>query len=88
QVAGMMLEEIQKELRTREVEVDFTPEVAGWVVQQAPKTGSARALRSVIRDRIEDPLSMALLKKPRGRLRVGVRDGALSFEELEEVSLV
>ncbi|MGQ9753588.1 MAG: ATP-dependent Clp protease ATP-binding subunit [Thermaceae bacterium] len=89
QVAGRMLQEIQKELKMREVEVDFTPEVAKWVAEQAPKTGSARALRGVIRGRIEDPLSLLLLKKPKGRLRVGVRDGNLFFEELEEeVSLV
>ncbi|MGQ9735622.1 MAG: ATP-dependent Clp protease ATP-binding subunit [Thermaceae bacterium] len=89
QVAERMLQEIQKELKMREVEVDFTPEVAKWVAEQAPKTGSARALRGVIRGRIEDPLSLLLLKKPKGRLRVGVRDGNLFFEELEEeVSLV
>ena len=84
QVARLMLEEIQKELKGRDIEVTFAPEVARFVVEQAPKTGSARAIRGVIRERIEDPLSLALLKKPTGRLYVNVEEGNLAFHEVEE----
>lgn len=88
QVAGLMLDEIQKELKSREIEVAFAPEVARFVVDQAPKTGSARAIRGVIRERIEDPLSLALLKKPSGRLLVSVEDGHLTFHEVEGEELL
>ena len=58
------------------------------MVEQAPKTGSARAIRSIIRERIEDPLSLALLKKPTGHLYVNVEDGHLAFHEVEGEELL
>lgn len=88
QVARMMLEDIQKELQSRDITVRFAPEVARFVVDQAPKTGSARAVRSVIRERIEDPLSLLLLKKPTGHLYVNVEDGHLAFHEVEGEELL
>ncbi len=88
QVARMMLDDIQKELQSREITVRFSPEVARFVVEQAPKTGSARAIRSIIRERIEDPLSLALLKKPTGHLYVNVEDGHLAFHEVEGEELL
>ncbi len=84
-IAGMMLKEIEEEMAAREVFVRFAPEVAAWVVAHAEKTGSARQLRSVIRDRVEDPLSLAVLKNPSARFYVRVEDGELRFEE--ELSL-
>ena len=88
QVARMMLDDIQKELQSRDITVRFAPEVARFVVEQAPKTGSARAIRSIIRERIEDPLSLALLKKPTGHLYVNVEDGHLAFHEMEGEELL
>ncbi len=87
QIAQFMLEEIAEELKTREIHVRFDPAIAAWVVRHAPKTGSTRALRGIIRERIEDPLSLVLLKKPSGTLLVTLKDDELAFEE-EEVSLV
>ncbi len=86
QIAGMMLKEIEEEMAGREVYVRFAPEVAEWVVARAEKTGSARQLRSVIRERVEDPLSLEVLKNPTARIFVRVEDGELRFEE--ELSLV
>ncbi len=81
QIAGMMLKEIEEEMATRDVEVQFAPEVAEWVVQHAEKTGSARQLRAVIREKVEDPLSLAVLKNPGARLLVTVKGDELGFEE-------
>jgi ATP-dependent Clp protease ATP-binding subunit ClpC len=86
-VAGFMLEEIAEELASREVEVTFDERVAEWVVEQAPQLGSARILRGIIRDKVEDPLSIALLQHPGERLRATLREGELFFEA-GEVSLV
>ena len=86
-VAGFMLDEIAEELASREVEVSFDESVARWVVDQAPQLGSARVLRGIIRDKVEDPLSIELLRYPGRRLRVALRDGELVFEA-GEVSLV
>ena len=86
-VAGFMLDEIAEELASREVEVTFDESVARWVVDQAPQLGSARILRGVIRDKVEDPLSVELLRYPGRRVHVALRDGELVFEA-GEVSLV
>ncbi|WP_456411909.1 ATP-dependent Clp protease ATP-binding subunit [Oceanithermus sp.] len=86
-VAGFMLDEIAEELASREVEVSFDESVARWVVDQAPQLGSARVLRGIIRDKVEDPLSIELLRYPGRRLRAVLRDGELVFEA-GEVSLV
>ena len=87
QIAGFMLREIAEELAGREVEVEFDESVARWIVSQAPKLGSARVLRGIIRNKVEDPLSLQLLAHPQERLRVSLRGGELAFET-GEVSLV
>ena len=87
-VAEMMLEDIRKELQARDVQVSFAPELARFLVDQAPKTGSARALRSVLRERIEDPLAVALLRKPTGRIHVSVEGGQVAFHEVEGEELL
>ncbi len=88
QVARLMLEEIQKELEAREIRVRFAPEVAEYVVRLSPKTGSARAVRNTIRERIEDPLALTLLKKREGGVYVGVEGDRLIFLEDEALSPV
>ncbi len=70
----------------REVRVRFAPEVAEWVVARAEKTGSARQLRGVIRERVEDPLSLAVLQRPGEPIHVRVEGDELRFEE--ELSFV
>ncbi|MGK0618273.1 ATP-dependent Clp protease ATP-binding subunit [Meiothermus cerbereus] len=86
QVAQIMLEDIAKELESREKVVRFDPSVAAWLVGQAPKQGSTRILRNLIREKVEDPLSLELLSRPGRTLFVTLKDGAIAFEE-EELSL-
>ena len=87
QVTQNMLEDIAQELASREKTVRFDPAIAAWLVEQAPKNGSTRALRNLIREKVEDPLSLALLTRPGRTLLVTLKDGEIAFEE-EEVSLV
>ena len=56
-----MLEEIRMELATREIKVSFAPEVAPFLVDRLPQGDSARPLRGIMREYIEDPLSRELM---------------------------
>jgi ATP-dependent Clp protease ATP-binding subunit ClpC len=56
-----MLEDIRVELATRDIDVSFGPEVASFLVDKLPTGESARPLRAVLREHLEDPLSMELL---------------------------
>jgi ATP-dependent Clp protease ATP-binding subunit ClpC len=87
QVTQIMLEDIAKELESREKTVHFDPALAAWLVSQSPKQGSTRILRNLIREKVEDPLSLELLSHPGRTLFVTLKDGSIAFEE-EEVSLV
>ncbi len=79
-IAGQMLDEIRSELASREVDVTFAPEVASWLVHRIPAGKSARPMRSVLREYVEDPLSLELLaggsEEP---IVVTVQDDALHF---------
>ncbi len=79
-ITGQMLDEIRSELRSRDVEVTFAPDVAAWLVDRMPKGESARPMRSVLREHVEDPLSLELLvggtEEP---IVVTVDDDALHF---------
>ncbi len=57
-----MLEEIRLELANRDIQVTFADEVAPFLVDRLPKGESARPLRGVLREYIEDPLSRELMK--------------------------
>jgi ATP-dependent Clp protease ATP-binding subunit ClpC len=87
QITQILLQDIARELQTRERTVHFDPALANWIVQKAPKTGSTRILRNLIREHIEDPLSLELLTKPGRVIIVTLRGSEVAFEE-EEVSLV
>ena len=86
-IAGLLLQDIEEELGTREIKVHFAPEIPTWLLTQAPKQGSARILRSIIRTQIEDPLSLALLRNQETSISVELKDGQLVFEE-EALSVV
>ena len=60
-ITNQMLEEIRIELASRDIQVSFSQEVASFLVDRLPKGESVRPLRSVIREYIEDPLSLELL---------------------------
>jgi ATP-dependent Clp protease ATP-binding subunit ClpC len=87
QVAQLMLDEIARELKSRDRQVRFDPALAPWLVSLMPKAGSTRIVRNLIRERIEDPLSLALLRHKGQALVVRLQEGQVVFEA-EEVSLV
>jgi ATP-dependent Clp protease ATP-binding subunit ClpC len=59
-----MLDEIQAELSGRDVLVSFTEDVAPFLLTKLTKSQSARPLRAILREYIEDPLSSELLSSP------------------------
>ncbi len=60
-IAEQMLDDIRRELASRDVDVRFGPEVAPFLVERLPTGESARPLRAVLREHVEDPLSLELL---------------------------
>ena len=65
-IASQMLEEIRDELASRDIQVTFSNDVASFLVSKLPKGESARPLRAVMREHIEDPLSLELLSHGNG----------------------
>jgi ATP-dependent Clp protease ATP-binding subunit ClpC len=80
QVTQLMLDDIARELASRDKDVIFDASVASWIVEQAPKNSSTRIVRNLIREHIEDPLSVALLEQPGQPVRVLREGGGLLFE--------
>jgi ATP-dependent Clp protease ATP-binding subunit ClpC len=60
-IANGMLDETRDELFSRDIDVSFSSEVASFLLAKLPKGESARPLRAVMREYIEDPLSLELL---------------------------
>ncbi len=87
-VAKSMLEEMRLELVSRELRVTFEAGVAKHLVSKVKLKGSSRQLRTIIRDEIEDPLSMALLEFPEGEVHIGVDGGQIKFGQPVENELV
>ncbi|MBX3139440.1 MAG: ATP-dependent Clp protease ATP-binding subunit [Trueperaceae bacterium] len=86
-ITNQMLDDIRHELQGRDVHVTFGPEVASFLVERLPKGESVRPLRGVIREFIEDPLSLELLEHGGEEpLIVTIEDGAAVFAR--PVSLV
>src|SRR5690606_37674149 len=79
-IAAQALEEIRRELQGRDIQVTFSKEVASFLVDKLPKGESARPLRGVIREHIEDPLSLEILEHGAGEpLLVTIEDGKAVF---------
>jgi len=79
-IATQMLDDITRELGSRDVDVRFGPEVATFLVERLPAGESARPLRSVLRQYVEDPLSVELLDRGSDEpILVTVDDGHLVF---------
>jgi ATP-dependent Clp protease ATP-binding subunit ClpC len=80
-IASQMLEEIREELSSRGIHVTFASEVAAFLVKKLPKGESARPLRAVIREHIEDPLSVELLthRNHEDGLIVTIEEGRVVF---------
>ncbi len=60
-ITEQMLVEIQNELKSRDINITFSGEVASFLVNKMPKVNSARAIRGVVREYIEDPLVLELM---------------------------
>ncbi|MDZ7702952.1 MAG: ATP-dependent Clp protease ATP-binding subunit [Trueperaceae bacterium] len=60
-ITNQMLEETRDELANRDIQVTFGSEVASFLVKKLPRGESARPLRAVMREYIEDPMSLELL---------------------------
>ncbi|HEX7009312.1 MAG TPA: AAA family ATPase, partial [Phycisphaeraceae bacterium] len=77
-IASQMLDEIKEELANRDIQITFASEVAPFLVSKLPKGESVRPLRAVLREYIEDPLSLELLSH-------GGSDGLIVTVDKEEV---
>jgi len=79
-ITNQMLDDITNELATRDVEVRFGPEVAAFLVERLPAGESARPLRAVMREHVEDPLSIELLERGANEpILITVEGGRLVF---------
>ncbi len=86
-VISSMLDDIQSELSSRDVLISFADDVAPFLLEKLPKTQSARPLRAVIREHIEDPLSLELLANPpKEPMLVSVDQGQIIFARPLEVA--
>jgi len=79
-ITNQMLTEIREDLGQRDIEVSFSPEVATFLVSKMPKGESARPMRSVMREYIEDPLSLEILQQGSEEpIVIAVEDGKVVF---------
>lgn len=60
-ITEQMLDDIREELRMRNVHITFGPAVAGFLVEKMPQGNSARPMRAIMREYVEDPLANFLL---------------------------
>ncbi len=86
-IVDILIEEVNQRLADRGIQLDVTPEVKAWLTQEGyePAYG-ARPMRRAIQKNIGDPLSEELLKgrfKDTKRIKVGLKDNALTFVEDE-----
>ena len=79
-IARQALEDIRRELASRGIDVTFAQEVAEFLVDKLPPGESVRPLRGVIREFIEDPLSLEILAHgSQEPLLVTIEDGKPVF---------
>ena len=79
-ITNQMLDDIREDLAQRDIQVSFSPEVATFLVSKMPKGDSARPMRSVMREHIEDPLSLEILQQGSSEpIMIAVEDGKVVF---------
>jgi len=79
-ITNQMLDDIREDLAQRDIQVSFSPEVATFLVSKMPKGDSARPMRSVMREHIEDPLSLEILRQGSEEpIVIAVEDGKVVF---------
>ncbi len=82
-ITESMLAEIQAELASRDIEVRFADGVAEFLVEQLPQGDSARPLRGILREYIEDPLSRELMDHRSSEpIEVRVKGGQIVFTRM------
>jgi ATP-dependent Clp protease ATP-binding subunit ClpC len=86
-IVDILIEEVNRRLTDRGIQLDVTPEVKAWLTQEGyePAYG-ARPMRRIIQKSIGDPLSEELLKgrfKDAKRIKVVLKDNTLTFVEDE-----
>jgi ATP-dependent Clp protease ATP-binding subunit ClpC len=91
-IARLLLERTRRRLRAQDVELEFTQEAVDLVATEGfdPEFG-ARPLCRTIQRKVDNELSRMLLEgslNSGDRVVVGIEDGKLSFEALEESALV
>jgi ATP-dependent Clp protease ATP-binding subunit ClpC len=87
-ITRLLVERLNENLLDRRLQINLTPDVIDWVIEQTCKDRSygARPLRRAIQRFVEDPLSEELI---RGRLQGGnvevyLEDGALAYRAVGE----
>ena len=79
-ITNQMLDDIREDLAQRDIQVSFSPEVATFLVSKMPKGDSARPMRSVMREHIEDPLSLEILQRGSSEpIMIAVEDEKVVF---------
>ena len=79
-ITNQMLDDIREDLAQRDIQVSFSPEVATFLVSKMPKGDSARPMRSVMREHIEDPLSLEILQQGSSEpIMIAVEDEKVVF---------
>ena len=79
-ITQQMLEDIRGELAGRDIHVTFSKEVAEFLVDKLPRGESARPMRGILREHIEDPLSLEILQHGSEEpLLVTVEEGRVVF---------
>ena len=82
-ITSAMLEEIRHELASRDITVTFSDAVAPFLVERLPQGDSARPLRGLLREYIEDPLSRELMEHGSAEpIEVRVEGGTIVFTRL------
>ena len=78
-IALALLGDMKKELATRDLHITFDPKLAEHLVTRVKARGSSRQLRAIMRELIEDPLSLELLSIPEGEIHVALENGEVTF---------
>jgi ATP-dependent Clp protease ATP-binding subunit ClpC len=92
EIARLLLDRTTRRLRAQGIEVEFTEGAVGLIAEEGfdPEFG-ARPLRRTIQRRVDNELASIVLSgslNPGDKVVVGVEEGHLDFEVLEEATLV
>ena len=80
-IVSKYLQQLQTRTSANGIQLLFPEELPGMLSSAAGKKDGARQLRRIVRERVESPLSVYLLKCPKKpvRIKVSIQNGALEF---------